>query len=220
MTAWVTRVAEVRLGVALQLLQDAGGDLLRGVGLAVDVDRPVGAHVALHRPDRAVGVGDRLALGDLADEDLAGLRERDDRRRGAAALGVGDDGGLARLEDRDDGVGGAEVDTDGLGHRAILLMERSRPEWVRRESNLSRRRLIFPGRPRIRAARAQIPTRGVNLRRPWLAAMPSSTTSQQVPLFCACSRKELSWSPAGPRTCASRPARCSSPRARPATSSS
>ena len=109
-------VAEVGLGVALQLLQDAGGDLLRVVRLAVDVDRPVGAHVALDRADRAIGVGDRLALGDLADEDLAGLRERDDRRGGAGALGVGDDDGLARLEDRDDGVGGAEVDADGLGH--------------------------------------------------------------------------------------------------------
>ena len=34
-------VTEVRLGVALELLQDAGRDLLRVVGLAVDVDRPV-----------------------------------------------------------------------------------------------------------------------------------------------------------------------------------
>ena len=76
-------VTEVGLGVALELLQDAGRDLLRVVGLAVDVDRPVGAHVALHRADRAIGVGDGLALGDLADEDLAGLRERDHRRGGA-----------------------------------------------------------------------------------------------------------------------------------------
>ena len=112
-------VAQVRLGVALELLQDAGGDLLRVVGLAVDVDRPVGAHVALHRADRAIGVGDGLALGDLADEDLAGLRERDHRRSGATALGVGGHDGLAGLEDRDDGVGGAEVDTDGLGHEQL-----------------------------------------------------------------------------------------------------
>jgi hypothetical protein len=39
-----------------------------------------------------------LALGDLADEHLAVLGERDDRRGGAGALGVGDDDGLAGLE--------------------------------------------------------------------------------------------------------------------------
>ena len=121
MTAWLTGLAEVALGVALQLHQDAGADLLGVVRLAVDVDLPVGAHVALHRPDRAIGVGDRLALGDLADEHLAGLRERDDRGRRAGALGVGDDGGLARLEHRDDGVGGAEIDADGLGHGSSLM---------------------------------------------------------------------------------------------------
>ena len=109
-------VAQVGLRVALQLLQDAGRDLLRVVRLAVDVDGPVGAHVALHRADRAIRVGDRLALGDLADEDLAGLRERDDRGGGAGPLGVGDHDGLARLEDRDDRVRGTQVDADGLGH--------------------------------------------------------------------------------------------------------
>ena len=95
----VDRVAEVGLGVALELHQRAGRDLLRGVVLAVDVDLPVGAHVALDRADRAVGVGDGLALGHLADEDLAVLGEGDDRRGGAGALGVGDDDGIAALED-------------------------------------------------------------------------------------------------------------------------
>ena len=84
-------LAEVALGVALQLHQDAGADLLRLVRLAVDVDLPVGAHVALDRADRAIGVGDGLALGDLADQDLAGLREGDDGRSRAGAFGVGDD---------------------------------------------------------------------------------------------------------------------------------
>ena len=53
-------------------------------------------------------------------EHLAGLGERHHRRGGAAALGVGDDDGVARLEDGDDGVGGTEVDTDGLGHDVLL----------------------------------------------------------------------------------------------------
>ena len=112
-------VAEVALGVALELLQDAGADLLGGVLLRVDVDRPARAHVALHRADGAVGVGDGLALGHLADEHLAGLGEADHRGRGAPPFGVGHHGGLARLEDGDDGVGGAEVDADGLGHDVV-----------------------------------------------------------------------------------------------------
>ena len=91
-------LAEVGLGVALELLQHPRGDLLRGVLLAVDVDRPVGAHVALDRADGPVDVGDGLALGDLADQHLAVLGEGDDGRGGPRALGVRDDGGLAALQ--------------------------------------------------------------------------------------------------------------------------
>ena len=71
---------------------------------------------ALDAADGAVDVGDRLVLGRLADEDLAVLGERDDRRGGARALGVRDDRRLAALQDGDDGVGGAEVDTDRSSH--------------------------------------------------------------------------------------------------------
>ena len=88
------------------------------------VGLPVGAHVALDGPDGAVDVGDRLPLGDLADEDLAVLGERDDGRRGAGALGVGDDRRLAALEDADDGVGGAEVDADRSCHGWCSLSAR------------------------------------------------------------------------------------------------
>ena len=79
-------VAEIRLGVPLQLAQDAGRDLLGRVGLAVDVDGPARAHVALHRADGPVGVGDGLALGHLTDEHLAGLGEAHDRRGRPATL--------------------------------------------------------------------------------------------------------------------------------------
>ena len=113
-------VAEERLSVPLQLLQDAGGDLLGRVGLAVDVDRPAGSHVTLHRPDRPVRVRDRLALGDFADEHLARLREPDDRRRRPSTLRVRDHRGLARLEERDHRVRRTEVDSDGLGHSECL----------------------------------------------------------------------------------------------------
>ena len=70
-------VTEVALCVSLQLLQDARGDLLGRIVLAVDVDGPRSAHVALHRPDRPVRIGDRLTFGDLTDEYLTGLRESD-----------------------------------------------------------------------------------------------------------------------------------------------
>ena len=109
-------LAQVALGVPLELLQDEGADLLGGEVLAVDGHLPVGAHVALDGPDRPVDVRDGLALGDLADQDLAVLGEGDDRGRRAGALGVGDDGGLAALQDRHHGVGGAEVDADRSCH--------------------------------------------------------------------------------------------------------
>ena len=112
-------VAEVGLRVPLELLQHEGADLLGGEVLAVDALLPVGAHVALDRPDGALDVGDRLALGDLADEDLAVLGEGHDRGGGARALGVGDHGGLAALEDGDAGVGGAEVDADRSCHGCV-----------------------------------------------------------------------------------------------------
>ena len=79
------------------------------------------AHMPLDRADGPVRVGDGLALGDLADEHLVGLGEADDRGRGPSPLGVGDDGRLARLQDADDRVGGAEVDADGLGHGTASL---------------------------------------------------------------------------------------------------
>ena len=70
-----------------------------GVLLAVDVGAlPALAHVPLDAAERAVGVGDGLALGYLTDQHLAGLGERDDRRRGAGAFGVGDDDGIAAFE--------------------------------------------------------------------------------------------------------------------------
>ena len=115
------RLAEVGLRVALELLQHERADLLGGEGLVVDLDLPVLAHVALDGPDGAVDVGDRLSLGDLADENLAGLGEGDHGRGRPGALGVGDDGGFATFEDGDDGVRRAEVDADRSSHGCYLL---------------------------------------------------------------------------------------------------
>ena len=114
------RIAQVRLGVSLQLLQDAGRNLLRGVLGTVNVDGPVLAHVALHRADRALGVGDRLTLRHLTDENLAGLGKSNHGRGRATTFGVGNYNGLARLQHTDHRVGGSEVYTDCLCHELLL----------------------------------------------------------------------------------------------------
>jgi hypothetical protein len=109
-------LAEVGLGVALELLQDEGRDLLRTERLVVDLVGPVGAHVSLDGPDGAVDVRDRLALGDLADKHLAVLGESDNRGGRAGTLGVRDDGGFSTFEDSDDRVRRAQVNTDRTCH--------------------------------------------------------------------------------------------------------
>ena len=69
------------------------GDLVGDQGLAA-LDLGVAeatAHEPLDRVDRVVRVRDRLAFRDLADQTLAALGERDDRRRDPAAFGIRDD---------------------------------------------------------------------------------------------------------------------------------
>ena len=130
-------LAEVLLGVGLELLEDHRRELLGRVHLALDVDLDaavlalgdlVGHRLALRggllelatdetldRLDGVLRVGDRLVLRGLAHDALA-VAECDDRRRGAIAFGVDDDGRLAALEDGHCRVGGTEVDTENLGH--------------------------------------------------------------------------------------------------------
>ncbi len=134
-------LAQVGLGVRLELLEDHRADLRRGVGLVEHLDHhavalrilldgvadellcplrlrvvPATAHEPLDRIDRVGRVRHGLALGELADETLARLRERDDRRDGPAPFGGGDDGRLAAFHDGDDAIRRAEIDTDDLAH--------------------------------------------------------------------------------------------------------
>ena len=83
-------VAQVALCVALQLLQNDSADLLGGVGLAVNVDFVIGAHVALDGSDGALRIGDGLALCHIAHHALAVLAERHHGRvvRAPSALGI------------------------------------------------------------------------------------------------------------------------------------
>ena len=132
------RLAEVRLGVGLQLLEDHRADLRRGVVLALRLHAHVAvralldlvrddlhllahlaelaAHEALDREDGVLRVRHLLALRGRPDEPLAVARERDDGRRRAAALGVRNHGRLAALDHAHRRVGRAEVDADRLCH--------------------------------------------------------------------------------------------------------
>ena len=115
------RLAEVGFGIALQLHQHLCGNLLRSPLLAVDFNGPVGAHVALDGADGAVDVGDGLALGDFADQDFAGLAESHDRRCGASAFGVHDNGGLATFKSCDAGIGSTQIDANCASHNLSPL---------------------------------------------------------------------------------------------------
>ena len=110
------RGSEVSLGIALELLKDPGRDLLGGVVLVVYCLRPAGTDVALDRADGPIGIRDGLALGHLADQDLSVFGEGHYRRGGAGTLGVGDDYRVAAFQDGDHRVGGAQIDSYGLGH--------------------------------------------------------------------------------------------------------
>ena len=134
------RLAEVLLGRLLQLHEDARRDLLNGHPLAADLEGAVAvgrlddlvrqpldlvlrgrlvelaSDEALGGEDCVFGVGDRLAPRDLADQDLALVIECDHGRREPVAFLVGDDLGLLALHDGHHAVGGAQVDTDDLGH--------------------------------------------------------------------------------------------------------
>ena len=114
-------LAQVSLGVRLQLLQDHGADLLGGIALAVDGDAVVGAHLTLDGGDGAIGVGDGLALCHLAYHTLTGLGECHHRRGGAVAFRVGDNNSLAAFHHGDAGIGGTKVNTDNFRHNDCLL---------------------------------------------------------------------------------------------------
>ncbi len=115
------RLAEVCFGIPLQLHQHLSGDLLRSPLLAVDLDGPVGAHVTLDGADGAVDVGDGLALGDFADQNLTGLAEGHDGRRGASAFGVHDDGRLTAFKSCDAGIGGTQINANCASHNMSPL---------------------------------------------------------------------------------------------------
>ena len=137
MTASVTRLAEIIFRSLLQLLQNHGRNLRRGIFLALRHNRHVIArlddlvghhlhlfidfvvatsHEALDGVNGVFRIGDGLALGHLSDQPLAILGEADDRGRSPPTFFVGDDFGLAAFHNGDHRVGGAQVNSDNLCH--------------------------------------------------------------------------------------------------------
>ncbi len=136
-------LAQIIFRGLLELLQNARRYLGRGVFLAVDFDARVAvvrfhdlvgndgdflghlgespAHEALDGIDGPGRVGHRLALGHEADELLPIVGERHDAGRRAVPLLVGDDGRLPTFHDRDDRVGGAQIDSDYFRHQSFSL---------------------------------------------------------------------------------------------------
>ena len=111
------RLAQISLGVSLQLLQDHRADLLGGVLLAVQGHLVVGAHLTLDGGHGVLGVGDGLTLCDLTDQTVTGLGEANNRRGGAGALGVCDDDGLAALHDSHAAIRSTKVNTNDFAHK-------------------------------------------------------------------------------------------------------
>ena len=115
------RAAQIGLRIGFQLLQNHGADLLGSVGLAVNSDLVVRAHLTLDGGDGAVRVGDGLALCHLTYHTLAGLGKCHHRGSGTVALGVGDDNCLAAFHNGHAGIGCAQINTDNFRHNDCLL---------------------------------------------------------------------------------------------------
>src|SRR5262249_5077608 len=80
------------------------------------------ADEALHCEEGALGIGDGLALGGLADQALTVISDGDDRRRRAHALGILNDFGVFAIHYSDARIRGAEVDPNDLSHGPDILL--------------------------------------------------------------------------------------------------
>ncbi len=169
----VDAVAEIGLGVCLQLLEDHRADLRRGVLLAAGLDarvtvrarndlerddllllldlRLLAPHEALDGEDRVLRVGHCLALRGRAHEPLSALREGNHRGGRTGTLGVLDHGGLAALEDGHARVGRAKIDADRLAHPfrspLPLAVERNLSASMADRRNRAQSRWCAPSEP-------------------------------------------------------------------------
>lgn len=148
----------VTLQVGFELRQEPGEQIGQAVVTPGQVDLGLRAGVveqtlerAQHRPPRIVPDG----RGVGAEAQLAGGIGGDDRRPRVDAV-EGDDGIVASIDGRDDGVGGAKVDADshraslgprlGLGHNLFVRRVRSPVRKASPSTARARRRWCRPRR--------------------------------------------------------------------------
>ena len=134
MTALMTGPPSAASALRFKLPQDERGDLGRREGLLAELDLDYGfaafrdaerkqlqfllhigdaaAHQALDGVDGAVGMIDQFLPGGVADDDLAGLMQRNDAGDKLVAILAVDHFGNTELHVGDEAVGGAEVDAD------------------------------------------------------------------------------------------------------------
>ena len=91
-------LAEVCLGIALELHKNLSGNLLWSPFLIVNLHGPVSTHMTLHRRNRAVYVGYCLTLCYLTNNNFAGLAKSNNRWSGAGAFCVYDNGWLTTFQ--------------------------------------------------------------------------------------------------------------------------
>ncbi len=132
------------LGGLFHFLQDEGGDLRGGVFLAIGLHPGVAivaahdlvghqrlvllddgivesaADEALDGEDGVLRIGHGLALGRLADQDLAVLAESDHGRRRPRPFGVFDHLRLSAFHHGYTGIGRSQIDADHLGGHVRL----------------------------------------------------------------------------------------------------
>ena len=109
-------LSEIAFRVPLELLEDHRRDLLRRIFVPVDVHAVVCAHLALDGGNSPVVVRDGLPLGKASDHPLTGLGEGNHRRRGSAALRVGNDDRLAAFHHSHAGIRSTKINPDDSGH--------------------------------------------------------------------------------------------------------
>ena len=77
--------------------------------------------MTLYRRDGAVNVGDSLALGGLANQDVAVLGEGHHRRGGSETLGIGNDLWFTCFQHGYRAIGGSQVNSYCSTHLFLLL---------------------------------------------------------------------------------------------------